>query len=94
MQYAQNWGKHLRELELDIVQTKPVIQYKVQNDGKFQKHHVDMVADEAQTYGADFRIMSRDEKNDYLDGLLLNETIDNLNAQLAKKDNTERLTSL
>jgi hypothetical protein len=25
MQYAQNWGKHLRELELDIVQTKPVI---------------------------------------------------------------------
>jgi len=53
-----------------------------------------MVADEAQTYGADFRIMTRDEKNDYLDGLLLNETIDNLNAQLAKKDNTERLTSL
>jgi hypothetical protein len=44
------------------VQDKPVIEYKFSKDGRFQKHHLDLFADEAQTYGADFRLMTRDDK--------------------------------
>ena len=55
---------------------------------------MDIFADEAQTYGADFRIMTKDDKEDYLSDLLLNDTIDKLNTKLAMKVNMANLDKL
>ena len=55
---------------------------------------MDIFADEAQTYGADFRIMTKDDKEDYLSDLLLNDTIDKLNTKLAMKVNMASLEKL
>ena len=38
--------------------------------------------------------MTREEKQDHLDAILLNETIDNLKSKLNKKENSESLNQL
>ena len=55
---------------------------------------MDIFDDEAKTYGADFRIMTKDDKEDYLSDLLLNDTIDKLNTKLAMKVNMASLEKL